>query len=570
MNCKSYSIVRGASAVLAAGFLASCAAVQVRVLPEAPGEAAQVAGVLRSAKPEPAAGMLVAASEDGIPVEVRIERLVGAARLAWPGAMDGDANAGLIYRAALRELTEVVLEMGDTGGRPVLLPGSGGRLVIEKSGHRMINPFEADRLTAADQIRVGGLSPRVTVDGIGLPSVAWYRSDSPLLKGQPGIPPVGQTVPVTAVLTFDGRGERGTARLKWINTLLQETVTSGGQSRQLAADYTAPLAYLISRGRNRAIDLRSMILTDVYLSEAGLFQYQVYEPGKIPVVFVHGLMSRPEAWTNAVNGLMADKEIRSRYQFWFFRYPTGLPVWASAALLRKELDRFDAALLPRTPRGADRKVLESKVLIGHSMGGIVSNLLIRDGGDNLWRQFSDVPIDNVRLRPEPMQLLNDFIRFDARDDISRVVFVATPHQGSLIAARPISRIGASLIRLPFPDLSPTRAGILDFLRDDARILFRAPANSIRFLRPRSPLLLSILQLPKDESIPLHSIIGDRGRGDTPESSDGVVPYWSSHMPGVESEKIVASGHGANEHPDGVAEMRRILLENLRTTGRAGR
>ena len=40
------------------------------------------------------------------------------------------------------------------------------------------------------------------------------------------------------------------------------------------------------------------------------------------------------------------------------------------------------------------------------------------------------------------------------------------------------------------------------------------------------LVRTMNTLPIADHIPYHSIIGDRGRGDTPNSSDGVVPYWS--------------------------------------------
>jgi hypothetical protein len=63
-------------------------------------------------------------------------------------------------------------------------------------------------------------------------------------------------------------------------------------------------------------------------------------------------------------------------------------------------------------------------------------------------------------------------------------------------------------------------------------------------------------------VPYHSIIGDRGRGDTPNSSDGVVPYWSSHLDGAQSEKIVPSGHGAEHSPEAITEVLRILREQV--------
>jgi hypothetical protein len=62
--------------------------------------------------------------------------------------------------------------------------------------------------------------------------------------------------------------------------------------------------------------------------------------------------------------------------------------------------------------------------------------------------------------------------------------------------------------------------------------------------------------------PYHSIIGDRGRGDSPNSSDGVVPYWSSHLEGARSELIVPGPHGSYALPQTVAELKRILRLEL--------
>lgn len=58
-------------------------------------------------------------------------------------------------------------------------------------------------------------------------------------------------------------------------------------------------------------------------------------------------------------------------------------------------------------------------------------------------------------------------------------------------------------------------------------------------------------------------MGDRGKGDRPGSSDGVVEYWSSHLDGSASEKIVPSHHSSHQNPEGIAEVRRILHPNAR-------
>jgi hypothetical protein len=142
------------------------------------------------------------------------------------------------------------------------------------------------------------------------------------------------------------------------------------------------------------------------------------------------------------------------------------------------------------------------------------------------------------------------------------VFVATPHQGSQLAMNPFAEFFSNMVRLPNLFTSGERLVMVNSIRNNLRDLFVAPANSIRFLRAKSPLLLAILKLPMSKQVTYHSVIGDQGKGDTPHSSDGVVPYWSSHLPHAKSEKIVPSGHGANENPDGIEEIRRILRLHL--------
>ena len=66
------------------------------------------------------------------------------------------------------------------------------------------------------------------------------------------------------------------------------------------------------------------------------------------------------------------------------------------------------------------------------------------------------------------------------------------------------------------------------------------------------------KFPIAPGVPYHSIIGDRGRGDGAKSSDGVVPYWSSHLKGASSELIVPSDHSAPLNAEAIAEVRRIL------------
>lgn len=84
------------------------------------------------------------------------------------------------------------------------------------------------------------------------------------------------------------------------------------------------------------------------------------------------------------------------------------------------------------------------------------------------------------------------------------------------------------------------------------------ANSVDSLSPKSRFVNAVNTIPITPDVPYNTIIGDRGRGDSPNSSDGVVPYWSSHMNGAETEHIVPSNHSAHQDPQAIAEVLRIL------------
>jgi hypothetical protein len=84
------------------------------------------------------------------------------------------------------------------------------------------------------------------------------------------------------------------------------------------------------------------------------------------------------------------------------------------------------------------------------------------------------------------------------------------------------------------------------------------ANSVDSLSPKSRFLAAVNTIPMTPGVPYHTIIGDRGRGDSPNSSDGVVPYWSSHMDGAKTEDIVPSDHSAHQNPQAIGDVLRIL------------
>ena len=115
---------------------------------------------------------------------------------------------------------------------------------------------------------------------------------------------------------------------------------------------------------------------------------------------IHGLGSSPMAWGKVVNELRGDP-LRDRYQFWMYMYPTGSPFVLSAAELRRSLTEVREAVDPDHTDPA----YDQMVLIGHSMGGLLSKLAITDSRDDLWRLNSNQPIDRLVASPEIRDLI---------------------------------------------------------------------------------------------------------------------------------------------------------------------
>lgn len=512
------------------------------------------AQLVRQNGDSPAARALASAQQKHLSESARAGELLESARLS------SAARAGTPEHAVNVAATRGLLSLLAARGFAPLPLGKGKTLGISSDSRTTMDPRTATRIFPADNVRITKLRVRTVQDGAGLPCVAHFASKSPVLAGQAGVPPrAGLCEPVTALVREDG----GNPQLAFYRTRMDDDVVIGGREVELAADFSAPLAYMLSLGQNRNMDIGALLRSDRKFRFTGLYQFHRYDPAKIPVVFVHGLMSRPETWVPAVNELMADEEIRERYQFWFFLYPTGLPVWGSAAELRSELDRYRKAFDPaRQNRNFDRMVLA-----GHSMGGLISSLQIRTGGKALWQQFMNTPPYELSISPQLKERIIKIVQFKPRPEISRVVFFSTPHRGSELAVNPVAEFFSRLIKLPVAFLEKDRIKLQSAIHEQYRDLFVAPANSVVFLRANSPLLKSILALPMRPGVPFHSVIGDQGKGNTPDSSDGVVPYWSSHLDGAKSEKIVPSGHGSHENPEGIAELRRILKAHLQNRSR---
>ncbi|MBV9298753.1 MAG: alpha/beta fold hydrolase [Verrucomicrobia bacterium] len=423
------------------------------------------------------------------------------------------------------------------------------RLRLGPADRAEYSPAFFQELLDARKLQVRRGEQAVVNPGLGGTLVGVHRSvlaGSQLPRFEPAS---GYRVPVTAIIDFSGGSNEGPveARLRLVNPLHRNTVEIGGHRFPLAANFSAPL---LSYGRLNELWLGfiNMIRGENMRNAAGLLLIEPYDPDRIPVIFVHGLLSSRYVWRKTALALLQDPEIRRRYQFWAYSYPTGNPISSSALNLREDLALAQKRFLLK----------DGIVLIGHSMGGLLSRMQVTNSGRTIWDEVFGSRAQELYLQVPNDARVKRALIFQANPTIRRVIFVATPHRGSRLAVGGIGAIAIWLIRLPLDLLHEIPEAIADAL--SLKNKRTTVPTSIHGLSPNSPLLHALDRLPIQAVH--HSIIGDRGRGDTPNSSDGVVPYWSSHLPSAQSEKIVPTGHDAMDDPQAIEELRRILLLNL--------
>jgi pimeloyl-ACP methyl ester carboxylesterase len=479
-----------------------------------------------------------------------------------------------LYNAALDRL----IRAARTKDR--LQPGDSLRLKIHGSTVEMRlalweeTPWKSediDELILASDFEVTGLDSRSRRYGLGVPLIAVKRSDGKN-PGAERFLPAEMAFPLTAILrpdrplrdvsNVDTDGVRA-CTIDLVDPIQKRTVGTGTSAIALEADITTPLAYMWSRTDLNSYRWSGLLRPGQAAGRAGLMLLRPFEQGKIPVVMVHGLASTPLAWIPMLNELLRDPLIQARYQFFLYLYPTGMPLPIAASGLRDALE--DARRHFAT--ASDTSALEGMVLLGHSMGGLLSHAMSVRSDDWLWRINSDRRFDEIIGPPEVLAELEHYSFFDWLPYVRCVVFLATPHRGSEMSRGFLARLGSNLIAEP-DHYTRLLAQLVKDNPDAFPRRFRHPPTSIETLDLESPVLDALLRMTKNPKTTYHSIIGSLRPEGVASTTDGIVAYKSAHLDGV-PERVVRSDHGVQKDPEAIREVRRILLDHLRLMDSSG-
>ena len=424
-----------------------------------------------------------------------------------------------------------------------------------------------DKLILAREIKHKDLRQDISREGVGVPYIANWASTPQREKENPFMSAKGYFASLTATLDFKrSPSGQNIASLVLHNSNITKNVNLHQHNHQLAFDQSALLEHILSLGSNYS-SLGALLSPHKYLEQIGLKTISPPNPNKTPIIMVHGLASDPRTWQNVYNELRSDPVIRNRCQIYFFRYPSGVPVLYSAAKLREKLALLDKELL----KNGHNRYANQMMLIGHSMGGLVTKTQVQDSGDTMWLHFLDKTNNTVKLNENQLADLQKYIQFKPNPHISRVVFIATPHRGSELAdywivkqLRKLIEAPVTIIRAPLVALDQGRT---DKMANDAvdKLFESGIPTSMENLSPESDYVKRTIDLPLRKGLKVHSIVGNlKGLELTdPKCSDGVVPYSSAHLKDIKSELVVPYGHSAHEHPMAIKEIHRIIRLHLK-------
>ncbi len=476
-----------------------------------------------------------------------------------------------LYNTALEDSLRIINEQGRLRpGATFSLESGDQRIDVQIVTSGLWRPEDLEEIEFVSDFEVEGLVNRHVTYGLGVPLIAVRRRDASRDVASTFYPD-GMSFPVTAILRAveqpcgrPGDKRTVTCRLELCDPLASDVVQIAGRLVPLETDLTTPLGYYLDNPEFQSTSIATWGLINPGESDElrGLYMLEAFDPNKIPVLMVHGLWSSPETWTEMVNDLRSLPEIRNRYQFWSYLYPTGQPFWISATQMRSDLQNVRATVDPHGQWPA----LDQTVLVGHSMGGLVSRMQTMESGDDFWHILSDHPFEELNADNETRDKLARTVFFQANPSIRRVVTIGTPHRGSKFSNDYTRWLGRKLIRLPAL-LLKTQARIA---RDNPKF-FRntellTTTTSIDSLSPNSPILPVMIASQKAPWVKYHNIVGvvseKKFLGKISEKGDGVVPYDSAHLEDVVSEIVVDADHvHVHQHPRSILEVRRILLDH---------
>ncbi len=474
-------------------------------------------------------------------------------------------RAWRLYHSGLMKLIQTGVQFGRLQpDRGLQVNTTTGTLLIPFTYHGFVwKPADFNRIQVAHlDKKQNSLQNEYSWDGLGVPLVVTrIRSkEERFFMNKTPFPATVVLRPSLAVLA--GRAPpvgaaQSHSSLELYDPLRVSAISIDGRPAKLAGDLTA--VFELATKEIKYTPIRAALNPELVQAKEQLFMIEPYQPGKYPLVFIHGLLSSPQVWQDMANEILARPDLRRHFQLWAYRYPTGKPFLESAAILRRELK---AAIRQCNPAGQDPALYQT-VLIGHSMGGLIAQLLVTSSDDTLWYSIANRPLNEIRASEKEREYLFKLFYFEPLPFVTRVVFIGTPHNGSSLASQAIGRCSSILIHQPLSRQIEHNTLIQKNPGVFSPEITNRLTNSVDLLRPNNPFLAAVQKLCPGPNVQLHSVIGTGIPSLVTGWGDGVVPVGSAEYPYVSTQKKVHSTHGnLHNNPAAIEEVLCILRRHI--------
>ena len=438
------------------------------------------------------------------------------------------------------------------------------------------------------------------------------------------IPEGDQLQEVLATNNFD---------IKLYNPHHTEAIDILGKPYYLAANFSASYGMWLAENNLDNVGYFNLLARQQSLIMPQLFMLEPYDPNKRIIIMLHGLASSPATWISITNDISNDDELRENYQVWQIFYPTNIPILENRYRIQELIETAYKINDPNSEHIASH----NSVLIGHSMGAVISRMMVSN--DNLQDQFDKLAQEEDTRRLSNM-LNNEFdqqkvlnrLHLKQLDSVDTAVFISAPFRGTDFADRWFTQLLRRVVQLPIGFVQTVTGNLASLASEDE--LASNPLGALYFQNGASQLSdkSSFMKLTADlkiaDNVTYHSIIANRDSdlynglirlnlttapdtalssnpapkvlkaGVSPEilgenstatsdgiqgkaaekvqdvasdvaqsitnpTSDGIVPYKSSHLEGAASETIIKGRHGIQDTPEAVLTLRKILHQHLK-------
>jgi pimeloyl-ACP methyl ester carboxylesterase len=403
-------------------------------------------------------------------------------------------------------------------------------------------PGDFTRIEVVDNTAPRRLQHHYSQAGLGVPLIVIRETQQPERFFNDRTP-FGATVvlrPSLAVLAGTappiGAGSSH-GQVEFYDPLRVSTVTVNEQQIAMATDTTAALEYMV-QGTSFSPWEALIRPSSAETGQEKLFLLEARQPGKYPLVFVHGFYSSPAIWADIANEIYAQPGLRNCYQLVAYRYATGRPFVETAAYLRRELNAF----VQTYDRDEQDPSMYNMAMIGHSMGGLIAKLMVTRSDDRLWYAVANRPLSEINISVAGRQRLAEYFYFEPLPYVRRVVFMGTPHNGATMASQTLGQCSSRCIQYPTAELIEHALLVQQNPGVFAPEVKDRVPTSIDMLKSSSCLLQAIQGLCPGENVQLHNIIGTKCFSPVAGRSDGVVSTRSAEHPFVSTEKRVHATH----------------------------